>query len=255
MRSMNRRYALLNLAVLPYFPKFAAAAVPRPYRVSLVSGGTVDGLWQAGIVIEMEPGWKTYWRIPGDAGIPPQFDWTGSENIDSVDVQLPIPTRFHDASGDGIGYHDKVLFPLLIKPKISSQKSLAKLDIFFAVCNSVCIPAKARLNLLLEVSNSNTLLETWQKRVPVIGSIVSSARTENHEAKPMLALKLSQPVDDIFVEANSQIYFGKPRFDIVAGEAWLPLTNINNVTSLKNMPLKLTLTNGNMGIEQTVIVN
>jgi DsbC/DsbD-like thiol-disulfide interchange protein len=255
MHHMNRRQALLQVTALAGLRLPAGAAVPKPYKASLISGGLEDGYWQAGIVIDMEPGWKTYWRIPGDAGIPPQFNWTGSENVASVDVQLPTPTRFHDASGDGIGYHDKVLFPLRITPKIPGQMPLVKLDMFFAVCNTVCIPAKAKLDLLLEVSGWNPLLETWRKRVPVSGQIVTSARGETSEAKPMLVLKLSRPVEDVFVEADSQIYFGEPRFDIAAGEAWLPLTNIKDVTALKNLALKLTLATGNTGIEQTVTVN
>jgi hypothetical protein len=62
-------------------------------------------------------------------------------------------------------------------------------------------------------------------------------------------------VDDVFVEADGQIYFGKPNFDIAAGEAWLPLFNVKDLALLQDLPLKLTLSNGNTGIEQTVTVN
>ena len=61
-------------------------------------------------------GWKTYWRMPGDAGIPPQFDWSGSQNVKSVEVLWPAPQRFIDSGGETVGYKDRVVFPLRIVP-------------------------------------------------------------------------------------------------------------------------------------------
>ena len=234
----------------------AYAGVPQPYKVSLVSGGQVDGLWQAGILIELEPDWKTYWRVPGDAGIPPQFDWSGSTNVETVKVEFPTPARFKDASGEAIGYHDKVLFPISVKPKDPSQKTQLKLNMFFAVCQGVCIPAKAQLDLALNISSSNPLLVEWQQKVPTVGeTIVTNARIDMREGKATLVLKMARSVDDIFVEADTQIYFGQPHFDVSPGEAWLPLANTKDMPKLQNMTLKLTLPNGNSGIEQTVTVN
>ena len=255
MIDMNRRHALLCSAALASLVIPARSGVPQPYRVSLVTGGMLDGLWQAGIVIDLEPDWKTYWRVPGDAGIPPQFDWSGSLNLQTVDVRFPIPARFQDASGDAIGYHDKVVFPLSIKPANPNQGTRLKLNMFFAVCKGVCIPAKAQLDLALDVSRSNPLLATWQQRVPVAGGIVTNARVEMQDGKLMLVLKLSQPVEDIFVETATGAYFGQPRFDISPGEAWLPLANTKGMPNLQNMVLMLTLSTGNTGIEQTVTVN
>ena len=96
MLIMNRRHALLNVAAVVSMIVPVKSAVPQPYKVSLVSGGKVDGFWQAGILIELEPEWKTYWRVPGDAGIPPQFDWAGSVNMETIDVSFPTPSRFQD---------------------------------------------------------------------------------------------------------------------------------------------------------------
>jgi DsbC/DsbD-like thiol-disulfide interchange protein len=252
---MNRRHALLNVAALASMIVPANSGVPQPYKASLVSGGKVEGLWRAGILIELEPDWKTYWRVPGDAGIPPQFDWAGSVNMQTVDVGFPVPVRFQDASGEAIGYHDKVVFLLSIKPASPDQKIQLKLNMFFAVCKGVCIPAKARFDVALDASNSNPLLATWQQRVPAAGDVVTNARLEMREGKSMLVLKLSRPVGDIFVEADTQIYFGQPRFDISPGEAWLPLANTKNMPDLQNVALKLTLSTGNTGIEQTITVN
>jgi DsbC/DsbD-like thiol-disulfide interchange protein len=236
MEGMNRRHVLLFTAAAAAQIIPAQGASPQPFKVSLLSGGKVNGFWQAGIFIELEPDWKTYWRVPGDAGIPPQFDWSDSQNVQDVAVSFPVPARFNDASGEAIGYHDKVMFPLSVKPRNSDQQTRLKLSMFFAVCKGVCIPAKAQLGLAFDASNSNPLLSTWQQRVPVAGDAVTNARVEIREAMPMLVLKLSQSVDDIFVEADTEIYFGPPRFDISPGEAWLPLANLKGVPHLQNSP-------------------
>src|SRR5262245_13639356 len=87
-------------------------------RTQLESGVPV---MRAGIEIKLDPGWKTYWRYPGDSGVPPRFVFTRSENIQSVTVKWPAPNRFTDDSGQSIGYHDRVIFPLAIVPKDASR--------------------------------------------------------------------------------------------------------------------------------------
>ncbi len=68
----------------------------------------------AGIEIRLAPKWKTYWRTPGDTGIPPYFDWSGSENLKSAEVMYPVPGRFQDPTGMTIGYKSQVTLPVLL---------------------------------------------------------------------------------------------------------------------------------------------
>ena len=84
--------------------RLIAGAAPR----------SADAPWlRAGIEIRLDPGWKTYWRYPGDSGVPPTLDFAGSENVKSVTVLWPAPTRFADgAGGHSIGYHGDVVLPL-----------------------------------------------------------------------------------------------------------------------------------------------
>ena len=84
---------------------------------------------------------------------------------------------------------------------------------------------------------------------------MTAARIEMLKDQPMLALSLTRAVEDIFVESETPAYFGKPQFDIVSGEAWLPIWNMKDTTKLRNVPLKLTLSFGKSGIEQTLVVN
>lgn len=258
---MNRRQALIAIAAIPLVATATAARseIPEPFKVSLITGVQEGGVWQAGILVELEPDWRTYWRMPGDSGIPPQFDWAGSQNAAAIEVGFPVPRRFNDAGSETIGYHDRVVFPVVVKPeKLDAGVSL-KLGMFFAVCKDICIPAKAKVEAALATSAANPLLDEWRKRVPRIAAagdspFVMAARFDIREKRPALVLSLKEQVQDIFVESETSAYFEKPRFDSAAGEAWLPIANFKDTAKLRGVPLKLTLVTGESGIEQTLMI-
>ena len=84
--------------------------------LSIVAGSgnnNGDAHLRAGIEIKMQPGWKTYWRYPGDSGVPPAFDFSGSENLKTATVLYPAPHLFTDETGQSLGYKDAVIFPLV----------------------------------------------------------------------------------------------------------------------------------------------
>jgi len=60
----------------------------------------------------LAPGWKTYWRAPGDGGIPPRFDWQGSENLGGAEFHWPVPQVFHENGLRSMGYYDSVVIPV-----------------------------------------------------------------------------------------------------------------------------------------------
>lgn len=259
MQLMNRRHALGVLAAASFLAPSARSAVVQPFRMSLLAGSLKEGVWQAGILIALEPGWKTYWRMPGDTGIPPSFDWIGSTNNAAVEVDFPVPRRFNDEGGETIGYHDQVLFPIFVKPGNLNDPVHLQLNMFFAVCKEVCIPARANADLLLNASLENPALNDWQQRVPkalATGTAppVTAVRLETRQTKPMLVLSLSQEVQDIFVESETTAYFGKPQFDLAPQEAWLPIGNLKDMQKLRGAVLKLTLSFGDSGVEQTLVI-
>ncbi|HUR43277.1 MAG TPA: protein-disulfide reductase DsbD domain-containing protein, partial [Aestuariivirga sp.] len=112
---MNRRTMIASFAALSAFGRPVPAQSADPYRVSLVGGGRDGENWRAGVAIDLEEGWKTYWRMPGEAGIPPQFDWTKSAGISGVEIFYPLPQRLYDLSGETVGYERRVIFPLVVK--------------------------------------------------------------------------------------------------------------------------------------------
>jgi DsbC/DsbD-like thiol-disulfide interchange protein len=108
------------------------------------------GSLRAGIEIRLDPGWKTYWRYPGDSGVPPTMDFAGSENVKSVTMLWPAPKRFADeAGGYSIGYADNVVLPLRVTPNDAARPSLLHVKLGYAVCGNLCVPAQADLHLSL----------------------------------------------------------------------------------------------------------
>ena len=115
--------------------------------VSAVSAvGTASTIW-FGIELRLKPGWKTYWRVPGESGIPPLFAWSGSRNVTAVAVVWPRPRRFAVAGMQSYGYAGRVVFPVRVALARPSRPMSLHLDIRYAVCRDVCVPEQAHLVL------------------------------------------------------------------------------------------------------------
>ena len=107
-------------------------------------------VYRSGIEIKLNPGWKTYWRYPGDSGVPPVFVFSKSENVESATVLFPAPKRFADgAGGHSIGYKTGVLFPVHVVPKDPAKPAVLRVKVDYAVCEKLCMPADANLELKL----------------------------------------------------------------------------------------------------------
>ena len=106
------------------------------------------GTLRAGIEIKLQPGWKTYWRYPGDTGVPPRFDFAGSDNLGTAKVLYPAPHSFSDEAGTSIGYKDSVIFPVHVTPRDPSKPVTLTLKIDYAVCEKLCIPAEGTRELV-----------------------------------------------------------------------------------------------------------
>ncbi len=120
-------------------------------RARLVAGqtGGAGSTRLAGLEIEMQEGWKTYWRMPGDAGVPPTFDWSGSANAARIKVLYPAPTRIPEAGGEVIGYKHAVLFPVEVTPQDRAKPVTLKLSIELGICREICVPVTAKFDLSL----------------------------------------------------------------------------------------------------------
>jgi DsbC/DsbD-like thiol-disulfide interchange protein len=116
--------------------------------VRLLAGSRSGAVLLGGIAFQLQPGWKTYWRSPGDSGVPPRFDFTKSDNIEAVTVLWPAPMRFDDgAGGVSLGYHDQIVLPLRIVPKSADKPVTLRAEVNYAVCEKLCIPVEANVEL------------------------------------------------------------------------------------------------------------
>lgn len=259
---MNRRH-ILALTLGPMVSP-AGARAQSSYRAGLLAGRTFNGLWHAGVEIVLAAGWKTYWRMPGEAGIPPEFDWSKSTNLAAVQVLWPAPRRYHDAGGETVGYHDRVVFPLLVKPGDAARPVTLALDLFFAVCKDVCIPAKVQTSLSEATSDPAAagLIAAFAAQVPVAVEAASPwrikrATIDDMNGKPVLGLTFAGALPaaelDIFVEGGGLAYFRAPR-RAGPSDFYLPVDGVKNREALRGRRLLLTLVAGDIRLEQSVAV-
>ena len=116
--------------------------------VRLLAGSRSGPVLLGGIAIQLQPGWHTYWRTPGDSGVPPRFDFSRSDNVEAVTVLWPAPKKFDDgAGGASLGYKHQVVLPLRIVAKNADKPVTLRADINYAVCEKLCIPVDAKAEL------------------------------------------------------------------------------------------------------------
>lgn len=106
---------------------------------------TEKGSLMAALDLALAPGWKTYWRSPGDAGIPPSFDWSGSHNVQSVRIHWPAPTVFNLNGMQTIGYRDRLVLPVEITPSDPASPVRLRVRMDLGVCDEICLPASLDL--------------------------------------------------------------------------------------------------------------
>lgn len=107
---------------------------------------TASGAHMAALELRLRPGWKTYWRAPGDVGIPPQFDWRRSRNLSGVEVLWPTPHVSEAGGVRTIGYSDLLVLPIRLSPKRAGRDIALKGTIELGVCKDICVPVTLRLS-------------------------------------------------------------------------------------------------------------
>jgi len=125
-------------------------AVGNAARVRLVAAsqavGTATEL-RLGLQFELKPGWKTYWRSPGDAGYPVTVDWQGSGNLADTRMLWPAPVRFQLFGLETFGYADAVLLPIVARPAVPGEPISLRAQVRYLVCEEICVPHEASLAL------------------------------------------------------------------------------------------------------------
>jgi DsbC/DsbD-like thiol-disulfide interchange protein len=163
---------------------------------------------RAGVEVKLQPGWKTYWRYPGDSGVPPRFDFSGSENLAGARVLYPAPHLFTDEAGHSLGYKESVIFPLRVTAKQPDKPVRLQVKLEYAVCEKLCVPAEGRADIVLKPGPSarEANLSAAEARVPepvTAAQAGLTVRRVNNAGKPSVAVDLKAPDGkrvDLFVE-------------------------------------------------------
>lgn len=270
---ISRRTLFAGLAALPLgLAARPAPAAPAPSgasawadgheaRVRLVAGGSDGAARLAALEMDLAPGFKTYWRHPGESGLPPSFDWAGSKNLDRVEVLWPAPHRFEDAGGVTYGWDRDVLIPLRVVPKHPDKSVRLFLKLAYGVCKDICVPNAADLALDLPPGDGphRERVAAALARVPTprpLGAegflAVLSAEPKAEGAKGAVAVRVRAGTEaTLFVEAPDGWYLAAERPPARSGDvAEFRVEVLERPREAAGpLPLRLTLVAGERAIE------
>lgn len=238
-----------------------SAWVPAPEsQVRLIAGGGGREPVVAGIEMRLAPGWKTYWRSPGDAGgVPPYFDWSASKNIAASQVLYPAPKRSTDKAGDSIGYKEHVVFPVRITAAEAGGPMAIRLKLEYGICREICIPAEALLALDIPAGGGGAVpAEIGAALARVPGESKSAlpalrkAEARLSGDKPRIVIEAEyapgETHADLFVEAPDGVYVPMARLAGQTGNVRrfeIDIANGADPADIKGKPLTVTLTGDN----------
>ena len=274
--------AAAGLAALAGRPKWTAAdelAAASPWsaglgaRMRLVRGSPLGDkdAYAAGIEIALDPGYKTYWRMPGDAGVPPVFDWSGSQNLAALAPAWPAPRRLEEAGVSVIGYDGEgVVLPLRIAAADARAPVELKLSLAYAACKAICVPEKGEAALSLPQGAREglyaALIDAAAREVPK--RIEAAALWLDRPEAVLLSLSASDPglhlrpvlgaeehLLDAFVEGAERWLFGAPRQggNSAPGVIRLPLLDHpKRVDRAADIPFTLTMLTDMRAVETTI---
>ena len=228
-----------------------------------------------GLEFKLEPGWKIYWRSPGDAGLPPKPDWTGSRNLGDATIRWPAPERFELFGFDTYGYGGEVILPIDARVEHPGEALNLKLGVDYLVCEKICIPYQASFALDVPAGTARAsgfahAIDQFAARVPGDGSgaglaIERAMWSGGPEPAITVAATAAAPFGhpDVFVEGPvpAGVSFGKPDVTLSDGgrRAVLRLPArfedpkaAANAPSYAGSPVTLTLVDGARAMEKAV---
>ena len=202
-------------------------------RLIAAGGGELQGFYRAGVEIRLDSGALTYWRMPGGAGVPPEFSFEGSVNAASISVFYPAPARMDEDGTEAFGYRDSVTFPIHVTAKDAGRPVVLAVTLSYAVCAKICLPARAEARLTLDQDHEASaasseaaaiaaaeagvpLRLTPQQRdaqVAIRRDINASSPTWRLSSRSDAQNLFKEPIQDLFAEAPPGWYFETRKAD------------------------------------------
>lgn len=210
----------ITLAASPALASSSAWHEGEGGRVRLVTSGQPDSAGNVkGILeIELKPGWKTYWRDPGESGVPPQLDVSASTNVSDALLSFPAPQRHDDGYGQWAGYDHSVSLPIVFALPSPSARTMIDARVFLGMCETICIPVQATLTLdpgsEPENASDATLVESGFAALPGTPQAGFEAKLLPGD-QGTLKVQVAAPGDptavDFFVAGADKYMFGVPK--------------------------------------------
>lgn len=218
--------------LLPLFCGLPAQAsafeVPSAEARLIVAGGIENGAYRAALELDLPDGWHTYWRNPGDAGIPPIFDVARSENLKDFNVEYPVPVRHTDGAGTSMIYEGRLLLPIRAVPAHPGAPVTLTVRVLYGLCAEVCVPAEADVTARLDPAATvdpvaRDDIAAFEARVPVraddnrltLDRLGFDTKTARGSAQVSVAD--DGRLVDLFVTAPSKWYAAPPESIAVDG--------------------------------------
>ncbi len=254
-------------AAEPHASEWNSSEIVDVRLISAVAGaGDLDSL-RLGLEFRMQPGWKIYWRSPGQAGYPPSLDWSASDNVDGIDIAWPAPHRFTIFDMETMGYSDAVVLPLDVTPAHPGDALRIDTKVEYLTCKELCVPWSGTLTLDIPAGSAAPtdwapLIDRYRAQVPgpaaALGvRIDQAAMTPSAEGVALrLAIAADPPFQkpDIFVEGPDTAYFTSPKLTPVAGGRFLASFGGAGAKpdAMVAAPLRITLVEGSRAVEATI---
>lgn len=197
------RNVSLSGAIALFLSALNAAAADLPPGLDraelLPAYQTADGTWMTALRLDLSAGWKTYWRSPGDAGVPPGFDWAGSTNLASAALHWPRPEIIDSDGERTLGYHDELILPIELTPARPGEQVSGKVAIDLGLCLNICVPAHLELTTPAPAAAPDPRIATALALVPQQGA--DSVACTVTEIEDGLRVAASVPAPDGLDEA------------------------------------------------------
>ncbi|MEO1563515.1 MAG: protein-disulfide reductase DsbD domain-containing protein [Pseudomonadota bacterium] len=209
----------------------------------------------AGLEIHLEGNWKTYWKYPGEVGLPPELRWDASTNIASTQLFYPVPDRFTSFDIENYGYGQRVVFPIEIELAEAGQGANIALDATLLVCDDICIPADVSIFLGLDAGTAPPNPETTALIAQALSEVPeerSNALRANWQNGAFIVESSALPFGaDVFPHDDTGLRYGQPSFTNSGDET---LVRFNAETDGEVPPRFVTITTGRKGFTVPITI-
>lgn len=246
-------------------PAAAGPAVPDADAHLVIAGPDGRGGYDVGVAIDIPQGWHTYWRNPGDSGVPPMLVTDGSVNLGRLDLAYPAPTRLFDGYGTSLVYDGAVVLParVVAADPAAPVRLVAAFD--FGYCKEICVPAHADFDVDLAPGDARdaqaaAVIAAARRSVPVPEAAADADHPRLVSVAPgeaghlTITVETAGPADhaDVFVEGPPGWYLSPPEIEAQDGRRAvfdLSLDGMPQTATLAGAPLTVTITDGRLATE------